>query len=88
MQLFAGTSGFSYPEWKGPFDPAELADAGLLAYDAARLPAVETNDTFCRMPPAPMPGRWAGRVPEGFRSALESGPTLPRPPTEATPRWP
>jgi uncharacterized protein YecE (DUF72 family) len=30
MQWSAGTSGFSYKAWKGPFYPADLADGDML----------------------------------------------------------
>lgn len=72
IELFAGTSGFSYPEWRGPFYPADLADARLLPYYAARLRSVEINTTFHRMPRAEMLARWAERVPATFRFVLKA----------------
>jgi uncharacterized protein YecE (DUF72 family) len=72
MEVFAGTSGFSYQEWKGHFYPVDLADDALLGYDAARLPTVEINDTFYRMPRADMLAGWTERVPPGFRFILEA----------------
>ena len=50
MNLYAGTSGFSYKEWKGPFYPEKIKNDELLAYYATRLSAVEINNTFYRMP--------------------------------------
>jgi uncharacterized protein YecE (DUF72 family) len=67
-----GTSGFSYDEWVGPFYPDDLPGAGRLAYYAARLPAVEINNTFYRMPSAQVLAGWAARVPDGFRFALKA----------------
>jgi uncharacterized protein YecE (DUF72 family) len=72
MRLFAGTSGFSYKEWKGTFYPRDLADASMLRYYAERLPAVEINNTFYRMPRAEMLGKWAEAVPENFRFVLKA----------------
>jgi uncharacterized protein YecE (DUF72 family) len=72
MELYAGTSGFSYPEWKGPFYPAEMHDDALLGFYAARLPTVEINNTFYRMPRAETLARWAERVPDGFRFILKA----------------
>ena len=46
MKLFAGTSGFSYKEWKGTFYPADLAAGDMLEFYAQQLPAVEINNTF------------------------------------------
>ena len=40
----------SYPAWKGRFYPAALPASRMLAAYAARLPAVEVNATFYRMP--------------------------------------
>ena len=72
MQLFAGTSGFSFREWKGTFYPADLADDRWLAYYAQHLPAVEINNTFYRMPRSAVMERWAGDVPDGFRFVIKA----------------
>ncbi len=72
MELFAGASGLSYPEWRGPFYPAHLADAELLPYYAARLRCVEISNTFLRMPRAEMLARWTERVPAWFRFVLKA----------------
>jgi uncharacterized protein YecE (DUF72 family) len=68
----AGTSGWSYDEWKGPFYPEELASRDMLRFYAQRLPAVEVNNTFYRMPKASVLANWAEQVPEGFRFALKA----------------
>jgi uncharacterized protein YecE (DUF72 family) len=72
LRLRAGASGFSYKPWKGPFYPADLPDAGMLGYYAARLPAVEINNTFYRLPKATMLEDWAAQTPDGFRFALKA----------------
>jgi uncharacterized protein YecE (DUF72 family) len=72
VRLFAGASGFSYKPWKGPFYPEGLPDAEMLAYYAARLPAVEINNTFYRLPKATMLEDWAAQTPDGFRFALKA----------------
>lgn len=72
MRLFAGTSGFSYPEWKGVFYPEDLPGGGMLAYYADRLPSVEINSTFYRMPRRAVLARWAADVPEGFRFVVKA----------------
>ena len=46
MNLYVGTSGFSYKEWKGNFYPEKLPAKEMLPYYASRLPAVEINNTF------------------------------------------
>jgi uncharacterized protein YecE (DUF72 family) len=72
MRLYSGTSGFSYPEWHGAFYPAALPAADRLAYYAARLPAVEINQTFYRMPRASQLAQWAAQVPDAFRFAVKA----------------
>lgn len=72
MTLYAGTSGFSFKEWKGPFYPEKLPDSRMLAYYASRLPTVEINNTFYRMPRQSVLEGWAARVPETFRFAVKA----------------
>ena len=72
MRLSVGTSGFSYAEWKGPFYPEDLAASDMLAYYAERLPAVEINNTFYRLPRHSVLEGWAARVPEAFRFAVKA----------------
>ncbi len=72
MRLFAGTSGFSYDGWTGTFYPEDLPAGERLAYYATKLPAVEINNTFYRMPKPELLARWAADVPAGFRFALKA----------------
>jgi uncharacterized protein YecE (DUF72 family) len=72
VRVFTGTSGFSYPAWKGSFYPADLPPARMLAFYAERLPAVEVNATFYRMPSAGTLAGWREQVPGSFRFALKA----------------
>ncbi|HEU4617217.1 MAG TPA: DUF72 domain-containing protein [Gammaproteobacteria bacterium] len=72
MRLYCGTSGFSFKEWKGPFYPEKLPASEMLAYYGARLPTVEINNTFYRMPKAEMLEGWAAQVPASFRFAVKA----------------
>ncbi|HSJ97505.1 MAG TPA: DUF72 domain-containing protein, partial [Myxococcota bacterium] len=72
MRWRVGTSGFSYDEWTGSFYPEELPGSQRLAYYAARLPAVEINNTFYRMPKAAVLEGWAAQAGPGFRFALKA----------------
>lgn len=72
MELFVGTSGFSYPQWKGSFYPAELPEKQMLRYYAEQFATVEINNTFHRMPKAAQLESWAAQVPPGFRFALKA----------------
>jgi uncharacterized protein YecE (DUF72 family) len=67
-----GTSGYSYREWRGKFYPADLPASRMLAYYAERLPAVEINNTFYRMPAAKRLVNWAAQVPADFRFVLKA----------------
>jgi uncharacterized protein YecE (DUF72 family) len=72
VQIHVGTSGFSYPEWKGSFYPEKLPAKGMLAYYSTRFPTVEINNTFYRMPKAEMLAGWAAETPAGFRFAVKA----------------
>jgi uncharacterized protein YecE (DUF72 family) len=72
MQISIGTSGFSYPAWRGGFYPEKMPTTKMLAYYAERLAAVEINNTFYRMPTADVLARWAAETPPGFRFSLKS----------------
>ncbi len=72
MELLAGTSGFSFPEWRGSFYPEDLATDRMLAHYATRLPAVEINQTFYRLPKPDVLAGWRAEVPEGFRFVLKA----------------
>lgn len=72
MVIRAGTSGFSYKEWKGDFYPEDLPASGMLSYYAKRLPAVEINSTFYRMPNTGVLQSWAEQTPDDFRFVLKA----------------
>ena len=72
MQLVAGTSGFSYKEWCGEFYPPKLPARAMLAHYAQRLPTVEINNTFYRLPNAATLGGWRSQVPDAFRFAVKT----------------
>jgi uncharacterized protein YecE (DUF72 family) len=72
MNLYAGTSGYSYKEWKGSFYPANLAAKDMLSYYATKLPAVELNNTFYRLPQPGMIASWKAQVPENFRFSVKA----------------
>jgi uncharacterized protein YecE (DUF72 family) len=72
LRLRAGTSGWSYDAWTGPFYPEGLPARARLGFYAEHLPAVEVNNTFYRMPKRSVLEGWAGQVPESFRFALKA----------------
>ena len=70
--LYVGTSGYSYKEWKGSFYPEKLAAKDMLPYYAERLKAVELNNTFYRMPQPSMVESWRAQVPDDFRFSVKA----------------
>ena len=69
--LYVGTSGFSFPTWKGDFYPADAKPADFLRLYSERLPSVELNNTFYRLPAETTFRRWAEATPDGFRFAVK-----------------
>ena len=72
MKLHVGTSGYSYKEWKGNFYPEDLPAKEMLSYYSRRLPAVEINNTFYRLPQATMIENWKEQVPDEFRFSIKA----------------
>lgn len=72
MNLHVGTSGYSYKEWKGNFYPEDLPAKEMLSYYSRRLPAVEINNTFYRLPQASMIENWKAQVPDDFRFSIKA----------------
>lgn len=72
MDAYIGTSGYSYPEWKGSFYPAKMAAKAMLSHYATRLASVEINNTFYRMPRPSLLQSWAQQVGSDFRFAVKA----------------
>jgi uncharacterized protein YecE (DUF72 family) len=72
VRVLTGTSGWSYPAWKGLFYPHALPAARFLEHYASRLAAVEVNATFYRMPLARTLALWRAQAPSGFVFALKA----------------
>ncbi len=71
-RALVGTSGFSYPAWRGSFYPQDLPARDMLAFYAQALPTVEINHTFYRLPTPALLTGWARQVPPRFRFALKA----------------
>ena len=72
MNLYVGTSGYSYKEWKGSFYPEKIPAKEMLHYYSQRLSTVEINATFYRMPQPSMLENWKEQVPPTFRFSLKA----------------
>ncbi len=72
MQIRVGTSGFSYAEWCGRFYPEALPPQQMLRFYSGRLPTVEINNTFYRMPNQDTVAAWRDEVPDAFCFAVKA----------------
>jgi uncharacterized protein YecE (DUF72 family) len=72
MNLYVGTSGYSYKEWKGTFYPEDLPAKQMLHFYGERFRSVEINNTFYRMPKASVLEAWAAEVPAEFKFVLKA----------------
>lgn len=70
-RLYAGTSGFAYPDWAPRFYPTGTRGDALLGVYAERLDACELNNTFYRQPTAERIAAWTARTPPQFRFAVK-----------------
>jgi uncharacterized protein YecE (DUF72 family) len=69
-RLYAGSSGFSYPSWRDGFYPTDARPEDFLRLYAERLPSVELNTTFYRLPAEGQFRHWAAQTAPGFRFAV------------------
>lgn len=71
-QLYTGTSGFAYPQWKPRFYPADTPEKKFLEHYASRLRSVEINYTFRRLPAPTTLENWVKATPPAFRFACKA----------------
>jgi uncharacterized protein YecE (DUF72 family) len=71
-QLFAGTSGWAYPNWKPGFYPDKLAQKKFLNYYATQLNTVEVNFTFRQLVKETTIQKWLSETPPDFRFAIKA----------------
>jgi uncharacterized protein YecE (DUF72 family) len=71
-QIYAGTSGYSYPEWQGSFYPEKLPQKGFLEFYAGKFSTVEINNTFYRFPKASLLEGWRDGTPDAFSFAVKA----------------
>jgi uncharacterized protein YecE (DUF72 family) len=76
MNLYVGTSGYSYKEWKGTFYPEDLPGKQMLRFYGEYFRTVEINNTFYRMPDTSVLQAWAGAVPADFKFVLKAPQTI------------
>lgn len=72
INLFVGTSGWTYDHWRGTFYPDDLAKASWFSYYADQFNSVEINATFYRKFKDQTYTNWRNKAPEGFRYVLKA----------------
>lgn len=66
-EVWIGTSGYSFPDWVGPFYPRGTPARAFLAHYARRFACVEINLTHYRIPTPQAIERMLAATPAGFR---------------------
>jgi uncharacterized protein YecE (DUF72 family) len=72
MQVWIGTSGFSYADWVGPYYPLGTRPSQMFGLYCKHFPLVELNFTFYRPPTGDMLTRLADKGPEGFQFLVKA----------------
>lgn len=76
-KLYAGTSGYSYTEWRGAFYPEKgLPQSQFLEFYASVFSTVEINNTFYRFPATSLLEGWVERTPAGFTFAVKANQSI------------
>ena len=70
--IHVGTSGYSYPEWKGSFYPSDMPTTKMLAYYSERFDTVEINNSFYRMRTEKVLSDWGEGTPDIFTFTLKA----------------
>jgi uncharacterized protein YecE (DUF72 family) len=69
--LYVGTSGWSYPTWRGGFYPEKARPAEFLRFYSERFSSVELNTSFYQLPAEEQFRAWAEQTPPDFRFAVK-----------------
>jgi len=70
MNIWLGTSAYSYPEWAGGFFPPSLPPARRFQFYSRRFPFVELNDCLRTVPTGELFTHYARMAPEQFRFSV------------------
>jgi len=69
--ILIGTSGYSFPDWVGPFYPPGTDRRQMLDYYAHEFRAVEVNSTYYRIPPPSTIDAMERKTPPGFEFVVK-----------------
>ena len=70
--IHIGTSGWSYPHWKGTFYPQHLPAGRMLEYYAQQFRSVEINSTFYHLPERQRLREWYAGTPDDFLFSVKA----------------
>lgn len=70
--LFIGTSGWSYYDWKDSFYPRDLSSYNQLKYYSKHFKTVEINSSFYHLPRPKTYQNWASQTPDYFLFAVKA----------------
>jgi uncharacterized protein YecE (DUF72 family) len=71
-RLFIGTSGWTYPSWKGTFYPEDLPSRDYLEFYSREFESTEVNYSFYHLPRPSTYEKWAAQVPDKFIFAVKA----------------
>lgn len=71
-ELHAGTSGWSYSDWKGPFYPDDLPSKEFLGFYADRFNSAEINNSFYQLPEPDTLQAWKQQAGSQFTFAVKA----------------
>jgi uncharacterized protein YecE (DUF72 family) len=71
-RVFVGTSGWTYPDWRGVFYPDDLPARQYLEFYAREFGTAEVNYSFYHLPKPETYAKWAAQVPEKFLFAVKA----------------
>ncbi len=72
VHVWIGTSGWSYPHWRGRFYPEDWPPGRWFEYYARHFSTVEINRTFYQLPSEQAFKQWRDQAPQGFLYAVKA----------------
>jgi uncharacterized protein YecE (DUF72 family) len=73
---YIGTMGFSYPDWKGVYYPANLEARDYINFYSQKFPAVEVDSTFYGIPRDSIVLRWEAITTDEFKICAKTPQTI------------
>ena len=75
-EIYIGTSGYSYPDWRGVFYPEEMKNADFLSFYSRRFGFTELNFTYYRQPEPEQCRNFLHQTPPEFLFTLKAHQSL------------